>query len=298
MSILFTFRNKFLNAVSSQDIPAFQIAFGKFCEMNSNDAILFLWQLTYTAEEMVPSLLEKIGLNLEIIPFASINTLRNELRIQYTKVHRDFLDVAIPEDCTQAFTDLVNQSDKIIAHIVYNHCQKAVYADDSSFERTLYLLQSDKESHYFGGIRSLGFNKSEANYLKPYHMQISILLKMLREHTQTSSFSCTPFAGLKQKVADAGIPLPSEIEEKVMTVLGGEECEAKTEQSTGAKQKLQIEDSAQTFTPLTAEAILAQKDVFTSFVEKEDLNVLFQIGQLGFDLNEVMSKKDFAQGEM
>ena len=46
------------------------------------------------------------------------------------------------------------------------------------------------------------------------------------------------------------------------------------------------------FKPVTAENILTHRETFKTFVEEEDLNLLMVIGTVGFDLNEVMAKKE------
>ena len=46
------------------------------------------------------------------------------------------------------------------------------------------------------------------------------------------------------------------------------------------------------FRRIYAESIIMYRDAFIPFVMDEDWNMLLEIGKLGFDLNEVMTKKE------
>ena len=160
--------------------------------------------------------------------------------------------------------------------------------------RLLFLLKSDKENNYYGGIRSLFFSYDEADYLKPYHVEIHDMLNALHEHYKNQCGTTSknlPFEGLANLIEDAGMDLPFDLE-AVPTQTADEVIQEfldATEPESPAEEPVVVISG---FLCLTAEAILANKDVFESFIKSDDLNVLFQLGQLGFDLNEVVAKKD------
>lgn len=298
----FTFRSKFEKLLNNENRPIIVAAFEKFFKLQPDSARDLLWRMTYNMEVTAVAALAELGLNQEIISFEKIPCLRNELRHQYNEVaHPNFLVVTVPGECQEAFDALLNHTDPIVANIVYEHCQSHLYVDEGSMNRLLYLLGSDKENNFFGGIRSLQFTPDESFYLKPHHLLIHNLLNALYEdyRAQRSPMEDNrPFAGLAGLIEEAGMNLPFNFEEvaqeacdeAIEEVLAEMEAEAPVEAPTEVPAEPVQTDSR--FKPLTAEAIIANKDVFASFLKDNDMNALFQIGMLGFDLNEVMSKSE------
>lgn len=277
-SITFAFRNKFEKLVTDENRPAITAAFEKFCSLGpeTTDARDILWSLTYNPE-IASATLEKLGLNLEIISSEQISKLRDELRHQYEKLHGSYLTATVSAEYAEAFEELTKKVGPIVADVVNEYCSYRMYA--GGVKRTLFLLSDDKENYFFGGICDLGFSSQEAEYLKPFHMQIHDLLKAMYDSQQNvQSFSNTPFSGLDAQLKDAGIDLPFDIEDQ------------ESEKSSETPVEQPVQPSSE-FKPLTSEAILEYKDVFTSFVKTGDLNILLEIGKLGFDLNKVMDKK-------
>ena len=284
-----SFRNKFEKLIKCDyEHQVFEESFEKFFALNPEEALDMLWKLTYAP---AINILEKIGLYAGISDEMFI-ALRNELRHQYKEVHPDFLKMSIPEDCQEAFDVLKNKSDIITAAVVYAHCQSCLYLEN--MDRILFLLNSDKENNYFGGIRSLFFNADESAYLKQFHEQIYDLLMALHNNVEQHNNSCKnmPFEGLDKLLENADKVLPfyvdvsaqKDVDETLRPVMGDEpliEPEVKQPVATGSAYK-----------SLTAEEIMANKDAFASLVKDADLNILVQIGQLGFDLNKVMDKKE------
>lgn len=278
----FTFRSKFEKIVTDENRSIITAAFQKFCSFTSDSARDFLWRLSYDTDDASIALSE-LDLTPEIISYEKISCLRNELRYQYEKLVRpNFLDVEIHEECQEAYTALVNHTDVIVANIVFEHCKSRQYTDVEYMSRLLFLLKSDKENNHFGGIRSLHFSLEAAAYLKQFHIQIHDLMKAMYDHYQAqcgpSPKNC-PFEGLDALVEDAGMDLPFEFkdpsEKKVSSVIQEE-------------QPVQVSSG---FKPLTSDEVLAHKDVFASFLEGNDMNMLLGIAQFGFDLNMVMAKK-------
>jgi len=286
----FTFRSKFEKLLDDENRTIFIGAFEKFCDMNPDYARKLLWHLTYeTDPDAINVTLSKLDLSLEVISSDKISTLRNELRFQYEQLQPDFLKVDVPEECQDVFVALKNRTDAIVASIVYEHCQNRMYLDQDALNRILFLMSSDKENYQFGGIRELQFYTEETAYLLPFHAQIHDMFKALSDHYQNQCGTASknlPFEGLARQLEDAGMELPFDVEplQEVLSEVANEEL-----QSMPVAEE-PVSDSG--FKPLTLEAILPHKDLFASFVKDSDLNILFQIGQLGFDLNQVMAKKD------
>ena len=297
----FTFRSKFEKLLNDKNRPIFVAAFEKFFKLTPDSARDLLWRMTYNMEVTAVAALVELGLNQEIISSEKIPCLRNELRHQYEVANPNFLGVTVPVECQEAFDALLNHTDPIVANIVFEHCMSRLYVEEGYMNRILFLLNSDKENNFFGGIRSLQFAPDESFYLKPYHLLIHDLLKALYEDYQawrSAQEDNLPFAGLATLMEEAGINLSSDIEEvaqeacdeAIEEVMAEMEAEAPTEASTEVPAEPVQTDSR--FKPLTAEAIIANKDVFVSFLKEHDMNTLLQIGMLGFDLNEVMAKSE------
>lgn len=287
----FTFRSKFENRlVTDAKRPVFMDSFEAFCNLASDTARKILWRLTYNDDEFLEKNLHELGLTLEIVPLDKVLTLRDELRYQYELLYPDFLAIEVPDECLEAFTALKNHTDSIVANVVYGYCFSNSYLDNLSMSQILDLLGSNKENRYFGGLRSLGFSYKEANYLKQYHLLIRNLLKALYERNPQNIhfFKNTPFDGLDNCLKDAGIDLPFDIED----IPAKAPTKISVETSSEVQDNEHPAEADSGFKPLTVQAILEHKDVFTSFVESSDMNILLQVGKLGFDLNKVIAKKE------
>ena len=262
------FRTKFKKLLKDEDYSIVEEAFKKFCTYEPAIALKVLWNLTYSSNTAVEEVY-KLGLDNKIIPEQNFLNFRNELRYQYEQCteYNEFdlsEELIDDENITKAFLDLKNKSDVIVAVIVYEQCKEIL--DDSELERTLYLLQSDRDNNYFGGIRSMRFNIEEADYLKTFHMEIYNLLNALNNF----------------------IPFFTEIEEESEEIVDVQN-EVKEPEEVQSVEPYQIEYE---YTALTSREILSHKKSFETLVKENDLNILVVIGQLGFDLNEVMNKID------
>lgn len=300
----FAFRTKFGELINDENRSIITAAFERFCKLAPNTACYRLWRLTYVEEtEVLDEVLEKFGLDSEIIPLENILLLRNELRIQYEKLHPKFLDVNAPgEKVMYAFAKLYNKTDGITAKVVYDRCLTRLYSVEATttIEGTLDLLCDDKnDKRNFGGIRSLDFNKKEAAYLKPFHMEIHALLKEMHEYNQSQlPPKNKPLAKLDTLVKEAGMELPVSVEVESTEVSVETSAQESFETENEVQAEIPEKEPEQTvsgFICLTPEEILSKKDVFISFMENYDLNKLVEIGKLGFDLNEVMAKKELIE---
>lgn len=292
-NISFTFRSKFEKLLNDENRPIVMVAFEKFFKLRPDSARNLLWRLTFN-DDVASSVLIELGLNAEIIPLEKISTFRNELRSQYEQLHPNFLNVDAPSECQEAFASLKNHTDAIVANVVYEHCQSSVYVGDDMINRLLFLLKSDKENNYYGGIRSLFFSYEEADYLKPFHSEIHDMLNALHEHYKNQCGSASknlPFEGLATIIEEAGMDLPFDFGEEPTQTADDviQEFMASTEAEVPEEEPV---DAGSEFKELSSKAILENENVFASFIKDDDLNVLFQIGKLGFDLNDVMAKKD------
>lgn len=257
MNTKFEFRTKFKKLLNAENCASIISAFDKFCSLDSVEALKVLWKMTYSRDIALDEVF-KLGLDAQMLPSEKILVLRNELRYQYEKlVEESFLQFYKGDDAkiSNAFATLKSSSDGIVASTVCDFCILSVQKYE--LERILYLLNSEKETYYFGGIRALGFDMIEADYLKPYHTEIHNLLKAMSD----------------------SIPFYSEEEERER-----EECKDVTTETP-------IESITQ-FKKITPEEILKSKESFKKIVESNYLNMLIDIAKLGFDLNEVVDKKE------
>ena len=332
------FRNKFEKILNDENRSVIMSAFEKFFNFKTEVARDYLWSLTYNID-IAMLVLEELGLNRNIITLENISALRNELRFQYKELNPKFLACEVPKSCKEAFAALESKADIIVANIVYRNCAYCVY-DKEAFERILFLLKSDKENLRFGGIRSMNFGPDEADYLKPFHVEIYELLKACYGyHDETANASKNrPFAGLDEHFKEDSLELPFELEnlpeplnnkvEETISEYANEvkaseiECGESEEKGELEPASVTVEETEQNndvkifeiaaskniaakstemtsevqvaseFKKLTPEEILAHRAVFYVFTKSEDLNVLTPIGILGFDLNEVMTKKE------
>lgn len=286
----FNFRSKFTKIIGSDvEFEVYQKAFEKFCDLQAENAMHILWSLTYDKET---DALDDIGLFDGNSPENFI-ILRNELRHQYEKLHPEFLKLDVPEECQEAFTLLKNRADIIVATVVFQHCNRSVmYSDVHSRDRVIFLLESPKENLQFGGLRSLNFTQPAAEYLLQFCAEIHALFKALNdaEHQREKN---TPFAGLGALIEDSGMDLPFDfgsIPDKEQTTK--QEVVVPAESESEAAQPDQPGTNSHGFRRLYAEAVSMYKDAFASFVKDDNMNALLEIGKLGFDLNEVMAKKE------
>ena len=256
MNTNFNFRTKFKKLLNDDNYSKVETGFNNFCSLESEKALDILWHFTYISDVYLIGV-SNLGMPTELLFEENLSLTRNELRHQYEKkINCNFLSVDIPEECEEAFEELVKKTDTITAKVIFERCKPYFHMREADMSRILYLLKSDKENLCFGGIRNFDFDMDEADYLKPYHMEIHNML------------------------------------EKIYNFLNKEEYELPFYMDEDEKEKEVEEEVSKEYKPITPEEILLHKDVFKSFVEKEDLNLLIPIGEIGFDLNEVMSKKD------
>lgn len=304
-----TFRSKFEKEfVTDENRPVIEAAFKKFCSLdpNTTDALYILWDLTYDPK-VSSATLQKLGLNAEIIPPEKVSKLRSVLQYKYGQLHAGYFTSDVSEECKAAFEALSKNADSIVAAVVNNHCFYRMYLDD--LDRTLGLLENPLENKFFGGLRMLGFTWKEAVYLKPFHIEIYNLLKAMCVHRQNDNSAMnTPFVKLGDFIEGDWSELPFTFREETQVAVEPETLveapveapadttvQAPVEAPIEAPNGAQAEQPAETnsgFKALTPDAILEHKDVFTTFMKSSDMNLLPQIGKLGFDLNKVISKKE------
>ena len=101
-----------------------------------------------------------------------------EFEHHYRKVHPSFLSV--PE----SFENLksVQELNPILAHVV---CAKISYAfrvfPERNVNNCLALLKDPKENRYYGGLRMLGFDEYDSNFLKEHIKEIASLYEEAKE---------------------------------------------------------------------------------------------------------------------
>lgn len=264
------FRTKFEKLVTDENRPVLITTFKNFLsyDPDSDDALNILWRLTYNDDIIISTLYQTLGLSLDIISTENISKLRDELRYQYERHHGDYLLTKVHQNFSTEFNNLVKYAGNICATVVITKC---VEYHEKSFNpvRVLYLLESDFENNYYGGLRELGFDQDEAQFLKHYHKEIYNLYKAIGEAVSTRDH-CQNTDTIENFPKDDDQPLPFVFEEV-------------------AKESIEINSN---YRRVIAENILMNRDVFTAFIHNDDFNLLPEIFNFGFDLNEVMAKKE------
>lgn len=278
------FRSKFEKNLTDTDKSNIISVFEKFCGMKANAAYNILWLLTYS-EDSISVALNTLGLESTCIP--AIN-LRDELRYQYNTLHPGFLTIDISsesQEIKEAYECLKKKTDLIVSYVVYQHCRAKVSIYESDMSRAIYLLESDDEKNFFGGIRNLGFNYDESTYLKPFHKEICNLFTLLYNDMYQANKNM-PFKELQKLIPD---DLPSE-----SIAVPDKDPVEKCEEISAEPSITQDEKSLQTdsgIRHLTAYEILANRDTFTSFAKNKNLDSLDSLLTAGFDTNQLISKR-------
>lgn len=261
------FRSKFKNLVTDENRQIITSVFEDFCQLDptTDEARDILWGLTYSYSSSC-AILKRFGLDCkecnEFIDAENILKLRDELRHQYEKINNGYLLSDVPQECLSEFNEFAKKADTITASVVYEHCLYHLSLDD--VVRTLFLLKSDMENYYFGGIRNLGFTIQEAEYLKCFSILIYNLLKVMSDYMENNkNTKCAP-----------ELPFTFEIP------------------AAETFQPEQPSDVKLRFKALNSESILEQKELFNTFIQSKDMNILLKIGSLDFDLNKVLAKID------
>lgn len=245
-----------------------------------------------------------------IIPFSLVMALRNELRYQRKQKNPSFMELYITESCKEAFKALSNATaDPIVTVVAVNHCYEVCQSSaDDSIERILFLLDNDKESLFFGGIRSLWFGRKEALVLKPYAKQLHDLLYAIYQEklANSANFVNTPLAGKLQAWRDAHPDsLTASYNEDVTekeSMLSAEIQEPITDipESTKTPNEKETEgDNIKTFKNITASNIVEDADKLADILQVINQNTeLFKafiatynkIVDIGYKPEEVLDK--------
>lgn len=250
-----------------------------------------------------------------IIPFSLVMALRNELRYQRKQKNPSFMELYITESCKEAFKALSNATaDPIVTVVAVNHCYEVCQSSaDDSIERILFLLDNDKESLFFGGIRSLWFGRKEALVLKPYAKQLHDLLYAIYQEklANSANFVNTPLAGKLQAWRDAHPDsLTASYNEDVTekeSMLSAEIQEpiADIPESTKTPNEKETEgDDIKTFKNITASNIVEDADKLADILQVINQNTeLFKafiatynkIVDIGYKPEEVLDKASAIQ---
>lgn len=280
-AIIVNFRSKFSKKMLNDENREKVCEIVKdFCRLSPVVARPHLWKMSYDANTIVEEKFKESGLDLTSPE--NIALFRNELRFQYEKLYPEFVCPDLPENFQEAYSDLKDKMvDSVGPYMVWQRIQSLLEkVDNDSIERTLFLLNSDKEANYFGGLRSLRFGLKESDYLKPYHLQIHGLLKVMFDYKNHSN-----------EVSDESQPLDTSVESQpeVQNTSSPDTVVVTPEEET-LVDNTTTEENTSNFKALTALAVLENKDIFEEVVLKNNLNKLIALGSLGFDLNKVMAR--------
>lgn len=237
-----------------------------------------LWELTYDYIKGLKSIglisIDATEEEIREFPEDFVKSFRNELRYQRKVSNPKFMQREISENCKEAYKALCSATDAIVAVIIYDICCKLCKNNDqNTINRALNLLASDKEQHFFGGIRSLHLKRDEAIYLKPYAILLHNLLNALYEEGNKQKKD-TPFEGLTDMIA-----LEEKKEEKVVSY-----------ESTEMSEKLEKKNIELIGNAITVSNIEADSDIFENF-----LNSYRKIVDAGYEPEQVIEKSEYIQ---
>lgn len=149
-----------------------------------------LWKMTYDPNNIIYNKKYiSIMASFPVDDSKQMLLIRNELRYQYSIVSPNFLDVPENDSIKNSISELSKVCDEIVAFIVYSHCKKFSSYTQEEIERCLYLLKNPNENYSFGGIRTLRFGPTEADYLKPYASIIGNILEAIYKESQDDKTS-------------------------------------------------------------------------------------------------------------
>lgn len=261
-----SFRSKFEKFLNDETRPIFAAAFKKFCSFSEEKALTILWQFTYKPHE-VPFYFEELGLMPEQVSEEMLPVFISELRSQYKKLYPSFCEVTVPDALRETYEVFTNATSVIVSKHVYDRCTRQMYRPDE-IEINLSKMVNEKayQETRERAIRFFTFGRLETQYLYTFRKPLHDFLEKMYELNllpTTQPFTNTPFACLGDFIKKSGMDLPFEYEEP------------------DPKYKA-----------LTSDEVLANREVFASFVVHNDFSALSQLNLLGFDLNKVMAKKD------
>lgn len=131
-----------------------------------------LWKITYLTRETMESLGFAPDFDSEIVV-----TIRGEIVNQYRIAHPnwEYTKKFNQEPYNTELSDLRKAvSDDVI---LYEIMQKIFYCisyeGEGTVKRAIYLLDGTTDEYCFGGLRQMGFTPEEADFLKPYSIEIA-----------------------------------------------------------------------------------------------------------------------------
>ena len=315
----FEFRSKFKKILNDSNEATIIAGFEAFMRISAVEARSYLWRMTYSQAE-AQTVMILLGIKPCLIQEDKIPLLRNELRSEYEKRNSDFLKADVPSSAYEAYENLLNKAnnDMVLANVVFSRCYRIVFESSYIRNRVLFLLNCDDDKQYFGGLRQMGFNYYEAEYLKPYHKNIRELLDKLCAQEKRGEFDPEFFNAVEeewyedepvqgdetqdgelengaQNEGEFSEEFEENICEEYYEEISEEYAEDTSNEAFPTVKETDGEEKVPTvkYKSLEPSAVLNDKDSFRAFVENgEDLNNLVAIGQLGYDLNEVMAKKE------
>lgn len=240
-------RNKFVKLLHTAGMTenALDDVFVMTEHMSSDSLLKKLWSLSFSSSQ--ESVLYDFKLvskeyyansSSTYIPAELIIPLRNELRFQYTLVHKDFLTIneATCKAYAPIFQDFVKEMgmDKILSAglmiLVLDFLTLNLWKTPTFVEKTLFLLKSSNGSYVHGGLRNIGLTQNEAQELSSRATAISKLMENIKSiaikactlplsteifvdsvsYKPQSPNWTTPMARLGSMLRERGINLPDE----------------------------------------------------------------------------------------
>lgn len=233
-----------------------------------------------------------------VIPSELVIPFRNELRYQYTLVHKDFLKIA-DNEYARPFGQFIQElgMDKILSAGIFmrivDFLSKNIWLNSSLVEKTIHLLKSSKINYRYGGLKNIGLRHHEIMALLDKSEAIAALLKKVFEisiskqevilpsdifvqedvdeqSTDVDEDWSTPFAHLDTLVKENNYKLSNFSEQNEQEE---EEC---TSEETPVTNSLKV---------LTPADVIMHQDVLHEFI-----CVTEKIRSLGFNPKEVLEK--------
>lgn len=198
--IQINFRTKFKNSFALH-LDLLARIFQSLLTEDATFIVNLLWKMTYDAKNIIyDKNYTSLMASFPVDTVQQMLLIRNELRYQYSIVSPSFLDVPENGSIKNSISELSKICDEIVAFIVYKHCKEFSSYTREEIERCIYLLKDPNENYFFGGIRTLSFSPTEADYLKPYASIIGNILKSIYNEFQEEQASKNKEISLQEGV--------------------------------------------------------------------------------------------------
>ena len=329
---VYPLRNKFTNQLFKAGLTGNSLdnAFMVAEHMNKASLLKKLWALSFVQSQEwalnsfnLTCQKEYTGIFDAYIPRELVITFRDELRFQYTKIHKDFLTInSSYEDYSQVYEQVLKEMgmDKLLSVgimiKVLDFLALSLWRNATYVEKTIFLLKTGKENYVHGGLKNIGLNRNEALALNNRAKAIANLLENIKIIAITNNelalsseiFSMTedykpqwnnwntPFSNLGNMLKENGFELPDEpngTDNGPDESDGPDEHDDTTDGTAGDNTAEEVSSTPNMVEPklddafkaVTLQEVLQNMDVLKEFIRAAE-----EVAYAGFSVKEVLEK--------